>query len=129
MNNVIDFDNPAESRLLLDHLRSLRGKQRVEVVKYRPRRSDRQNRMYWPSVVMPFAEWLSENYGEKFDDEEAHFVLKKTFLTKRVRNPKTGKVLEVVGSSAALDTAAFSEYYDKCCHLLAEHCGITVEAK
>ncbi len=126
MQQVIDFDNPTESRLILDHIRSLKGRHRVEVVRYHPRRTDRQNNLYWPSVVMPFAEWLSEQYGEKFEDEDAHYLLKKTFLSRRVRHPQTGKVVEVIGSTTQLDTAQFTEYYDKCSRLLAEYCGIEV---
>ena len=127
MNHVIDFDNPAESRLMLDHLRSLRGKHRVEVVRYRPRRTDRQNAAYWPCIVIPLSEWMTQEYGERFDPDDAHDLLKRTFLTRKVTHPKTGKVMSIVGSSAALDTAQFTEYLEKCCRLLAEYCGITVE--
>lgn len=126
MTNVIDFDNPTEVRLIHDYLRALKGKQRVEVKRYRPRRSDRANAFYFVAIVHPFSEWMSEQYGETFDEEDAHYLLKRTFLTRRVRHPSTGKVVEVVGSSAALDTAAFGEYVMKCSQLLLEHCGIVV---
>ncbi len=126
MTEIVDFNNPTQTRLIHDYLRALKGPHRVEVKRYRPRRTDRQNRAYWPAVCFPFAEWLTEQYGEKFDEEDAHYLLKKKFLTRRVRHPKNGKVIEVIGSTTALDTAAFSEYFEKCVHLLAEHCGINV---
>lgn len=129
MQEIIDFDNPTQSRLIHDYLRALHGPHRVEVVKYRRRRSDAQNRGYWVAVVHPFAEWMSEQYGEHFDEEDAHLLLKRTFLTKKIRHPKTGKVVEKIGSSAELDTAQFTEYLEKCMKLLAEYCGITVEIK
>ena len=127
MEERIDFNNPTQRRLILDYLRTLKGRHRVEVVKDRPRRSDRANRFYFVAIVHPFAEWLGEQYGETFTDEDAHYVLKKTFLSRKVRNPQTGKVLDLIGSSAALSNADFTDYVDKCIHLLAEHCLIVVE--
>lgn len=127
MEEQIDFDNPTQCRLIHDYMRTLKGKHRVKIVRDRPRRSDRQNRFYWPAIVHPFAEWLSEQYGETFTDEDAHYVLKKTFLSRKVRNQQTGKVLDLIGSSAALSDADFSAYLEKCIHLLAEHCDIVVE--
>jgi len=70
---------------------------------------------------------MTQEYGERFDPDDAHDLLKRTFLTRKVTHPKTGKVMSIVGSSAALDTAQFTEYLEKCCRLLAEYCGITVE--
>ncbi len=128
MQEVIDFNNPTQTRLIHDYLRALKGPHRVEVKRYRPRRSDRSNRYYWVAIVHPFAEWMSEQYGEHFDDDDAHQLLKRTHLTRRIKHPKTGKVVEVIGSSAALDTAAFTEYVDKCVKLLADYCGITVQS-
>jgi hypothetical protein len=127
MEEIIDFDDPGQARMVLTYMRSLRGRKRVMVKEYRPRRSDRQNRWYWPCIVHPFAEWLSETYGEKVTEDDAHYLLKKTFLTRKMRSEKTGRTVELVGSSAALDTEAFGEYVEKCIRLLAEYCDITVQ--
>jgi len=125
MNQVIDFDNPRECVLIHNHLRSLKGLHRVEVVKHRPRRSDRANRFYWPACVVPLSEWMSEEYGEKFDPDDAHEMFKRCFLT-RTFTGKHGRKMTVVGSSAKLNDLEFSEYVDKCIHLLASYCGIIV---
>jgi hypothetical protein len=127
MQEIIDFDDPGQSRMIFTYMRSLHGAHRIEVKKYRPRRSDRANRFYWVAIVWPFAEWLSETYGEKVTEDDAHYLLKKTFLTRKMKSEKTGRTVELVGSSAALDTEAFGEYVEKCIRLLAEYCDITVQ--
>jgi hypothetical protein len=123
---IIDFSDPERRARFVAAAQCWRGKKRVEVTDFRPRRSDRQNRYYWPCFVLPFAQWLTDQWGETIREDQAHYELKRMFLCRRVRHPKTGKVLEVIGSSKTLDTAAFNEYLEKCAKFLAETCGIVV---
>ena len=119
---VVDFDNEAERNLLWSKLRSLRGKHRITVKQYRRKRSDRQNRFYWPAFVHPFGQFLRDQ-GELIDDDMAHEMLKLKFLGIVVQDAKAGK-LECARSTTTLTTAEFNEYLDRCSHFLNTMFGI-----
>lgn len=123
---VINFDEFRERQMLVERLRNLRGMHRVTIVRNRPRRTDAQNRFYWPVYVQPFADWLKEQ-DETATEETAHEILKARFLQRSVVNETTGEVLHYVGSTAELNIDEFSEYLEKCAKFLAEWCGIEVE--
>lgn len=127
MKAIVDFDNPKEAAIFHKGTRLLRGKKRIEILNYRPRRSDRQNNAYWDMVCEPFADWLTIEWGEPFTKEDAHDQLRRQFLRKDCVHPVTGEVAERVRSTTELDTAEFSEYFDRCRDLLAQMCGIIVE--
>jgi hypothetical protein len=126
------WQHPQQTQTVVSALRGLKpGKYRLEIVADRPRRSDRQNRYYWPCVVVPFAEWLTEQYGEGKTQEAAHKILADTFL----RVPETNELGEVLfkpngdplmrtQSSTELDTAEFSRYVEDCRQLLRDMCKI-----
>lgn len=69
--------------------------------KYKPRRTDPQNKYYW-GVVVPM---LADNFG--YTKDEMHDALKWLFLRKPEAEPPT------VGSTAKLDTKGFNEYIEK----------------
>jgi hypothetical protein len=129
---IVDLKIGRERNLLWDLLRRLRDagkKVRVTVSEYRKRRTDRQNRFYWPCFVVPFAEWLRAQeqtgpLGSLITDQEAHELLKFRFLRVTKYNPKTGEVLgDLVGSTTDLSTAGFNEYLDRCNNWLSKYCG------
>jgi hypothetical protein len=97
----------------------------VSVSRYRPRRTDRQNRYYWPAFVKPFGNYLraAKPY---FTDEMAHEVLKRMFLEHSFCDEHTGQVFSFVRSTTTLNTAEFNEYLDKCAAMLATDCNIHV---
>jgi hypothetical protein len=105
---------------------------RIEICDYRPRRTDRQNRLYWPTRVKPFADWLGEQYGVPPDEDRAHRIFKDTFLRVPECNPMTGETMfDLNGdpmmrtrSTRQLNTEEFSMYLDQCDNLLEELCGI-----
>ena len=119
---VVDFDDEAERKHLWEALRGLRGKNRITVKKYRPRRTDRQNRYYWPAFVHPFGQFLRDQ-GEEITDDDAHEILKMKFLRIVVQDAKAGP-LECGRSTTALDVDEFNEYLDRCSHFLNEMFGI-----
>ena len=121
---VIDFGSDAEKQTLWNALRRLRGKQRVTIKAYRKRRSDAQNRYYWPCFCQPLADLLSEQ-GEHTTAEEAHEILKNQFLRVTIEDEKAG-LLEFTKSTAGLDVEEFNAYLDACSHWLFEMFGITV---
>lgn len=122
---TVDMSNAKQAAMFLNGLRRLRGVYRFEFVKFRPRRSDRQNRYYWPCFVKPFADFLRDQ-GETTTDDEAHELLKYKFLRRSKVNPTTGEVIEYVASTTSLDTAEFNEYLDQCAAWLADMFGIIV---
>lgn len=93
---------------------------RATFVKYRKRRTDAQNRLYWVAVVPELGRFL-RNQGETYTDEDAHELLKAKFLRETVVNKETGEPIGVViKSTTKLDTEQFSEYIEKCVAWLAD---------
>jgi hypothetical protein len=124
MQVVIDMTRPAEKQMILEFVRKLDGMHRVEIVKYRPRRTDSQNRYYWPCVVQPFADFLRAQ-GQTITDEQAHDLMKAKFLTISVINPGSGEVIgERVRSTTELKVEEFGEYLEKVMAWLADMFGI-----
>ena len=119
---VIDFNEEPDRAKLWRAMRGLRGRHRVEVALYRPRRSDRQNRFYWPAFVQPFAAFLREQ-GEGVTENDAHEILKMRFLRKTIVDEKTGEAMDYVGSTTTLTTSEFNEYLDRCAAWLADMFG------
>jgi hypothetical protein len=131
IKQVVDLSDQGTKRMLINAIRALEGPHRVEIVRYRPRRSDRQNSFYWPAFCEPFAEWLSEQQGKRVDPEEAHEIFKRTFLEVSVVDEDgvvmfdhRGDPLQRVRSTQELDTAEFAEYLDNCAQLMVDLCGL-----
>lgn len=122
---IIDMSNPREKAAILDKIRQLQGMYRFEVSKYHKRRTDRQNRYYWPAFVQAFADHLRAQ-GDDITDEDAHEILKAKFLRKHVIDMNTGEVLEFPGSTAQLSTVEFNEYLDRCATWLSEFFGLDI---
>ena len=131
---IIDLADPRNARVALDALRSFlfglhKGVVRIEVMEQRRRRSDRQNRFYWPCIVQPLADFLRAQadapVNESEADDMAHNMLKAQFLAHTVY-VGTRKV-RYVGSTTALSTAEFNDYLDRCIGWLLE-IGVLREA-
>lgn len=117
---VVDFDNPRERAKVASGVQQLRGRWRLTFVRYRPRRSDRQNRYYHPAFVDPYKAMLCDVSGELITHDMAHEDLKRRFLMKPVIDKETGVLMgEVVGSTTKLSTVEFNEYLDRCAEFLA----------
>lgn len=116
---VLDMDDAKIRAKAINRLRDMRGRWRFDVVRYRPRRSDRQNRYYHPCIVSPFGELLREA-GNDYTNEDAHELLKHKFLRGEWINEKTGEVCTYTRSTTKLDTAEFNDYLDRCAAWLAE---------
>jgi hypothetical protein len=110
---IVNLSNPPEKGMLLDKIRGMDGSYRLEIVKHRKRRSDRQNRYYWGAFMQPFADYLSAQ-GETVTADEVHSMFKAKFLRSTVIDRKTGEAIGVkVKSTAELSTEEFNEYLDK----------------
>ncbi len=125
---VIDCSDKPRLQMFLGQVRLLEGQHRFSVKKYRAKRSDRQNRFYWPVFVQPFYEWLKDaGFDEVRTADDAHEMLKYRFLTVDIIDKSTGESIgTTVRSTATLDTKEFNEYLDRCAQFLAEFCGIVV---
>lgn len=120
---IIDMDDAVRRTQILNTLRALRGPWRLVWKRYRPRRSDRQNRYYWPCFVQPFAQYLRDQ-GEHLTELEAHEMLKHKFLRRSVE--ANGEHMEYTPSTTELDTGEFNAYLDACAAWLADFFGIVV---
>lgn len=123
--SIINFDDMKDKQVLWNCLKSCKGKWRVELTRYRPRRSDAQNRYYWAVVVPMFADFLREQ-GEQYTNEDAHEVLKAAWLRKSIHKPDGELLCESIGSTAKLTTSEFIDYIDRCVVWLADMFHIVV---
>lgn len=121
---IVNADEPREKQMLLSKVRDLRGRWRIAFTQHRPRRTDRQNRMYWPCVVQPFADFL-RSQGESYTDDDAHEFMKAKFLMRDVIDPRTGEIVgQIPQSTTKLNTEEFYDYVEKCVAWLADMFGI-----
>jgi hypothetical protein len=124
---LVDFNNDAGKARLWGVLRKLEGDYRIELTKYVPRRSDRQNSWYW-GIVMPLAAIaLEDTQGGTWDSEDAHEFFKGRYLATPIIDRQTGELLSTrVRSSAVLTVKEFTHYVEQIRQWLAEYCGIQV---
>ena len=124
---IDDMSNPRVKAKVIAQVGALQGTWRISLRRYRPRRSDRQQRYYFPCFCEPFGEYLVEQGNELSDPKEAaHEIFKRMFLTVSAKDKKTGQVFDFVRSTTTLTTVEFNEYLEKCAKMLAEDCGIVV---
>lgn len=122
----VDLSKPAEKLRLLNAIRGARGKVRVTIVRWCPRRTDRQNRYYWPCFVHPLWEYLREQ-GSDLSEKAVHDLMRAKFLTVDVVDPATGELLgSRVRSTTDLNTVEFNAYLDNCAQWLTEMFGLVV---
>lgn len=110
-------------------------KVRLTAQEYKPRRSDRQNKFYWPAMVKALAQFMAEQDGldtctpQYMDD--AHDDLKDQFLrvpqvspvTGEVRFDRRGNPKMRTRSTTELTTAEFNQYLDQCARYIHELTG------
>ena len=122
---MIDLSDSRSRLRLLNYLNRLKGWHRIQILKYRRRRTDRQNRYYWPCFVGEFARHLAQEWGESVAPTVAHSILKTRFLGRSVVHRGTGELIQFVGSTSELTAVQFNQYLDQCAKFLAE-LGIVV---
>lgn len=126
MDQMIDMSNTTAKSEFINSVRGLQGIYRVEIVKYRKRRSLVQNRLYWRNYATPFMEYLNDQ-GAAITKDDAHEILKARFLAaSKTIIDKNGeeKIVRYVRSSRTLDTAEFSlAFLEKVEYFLGDFCG------
>lgn len=104
---VIDFDKPDEKVRLYNVLKGIKGKNWVEIKKYRKPRSSQENRYYWSVIVGT----LAAEFG--YTAQEMHFELKRLFLSYQKPNIKTGELMTFMRSTTDLDTLEAEAFYEQ----------------
>ena len=98
-----------DKQSLINYLKELENDYIVDVKKQRNNRSNMQNNYYWKCIVQALAEELG------YFPDEMHDILKVKFASEWqsvIINDKTIG-LQVIKSSATLDTKAFEIYADQ----------------
>lgn len=115
---IINLNEPNGTAQLFEMLRPLKGKHRVQVMRYASRRSDAQNRLLWVAINHPFGEFLRaagvEVGGHLATDEDAHDILKFKFARQTVVDPLTGEIIGEKCSTASMSIPQFTEYVEQC---------------
>ena len=125
---LINLDDPQSKGALLRDIRERHGRYRVSIVRFRPRRSDEQNALYWVAYIGPITDHLLAE-GFEVTENDVHEHLKKLFLRKSIINLKTGEVLgETVRSTTELTTEEFGDYLTKIEALAAERWGLQLQS-
>tara|TARA_R110000764_G_scaffold13814_2_gene39807 strand:- start:2335 stop:2718 length:384 start_codon:yes stop_codon:yes gene_type:complete len=103
------INNSQDKQSLFNYLKELDSDYIVSVKKQRNNRSNMQNNYYWACIVQP----LGESLG--YFPDEMHDTLKVKFASEwqsiEINDKTIG--LQVVKSSATLDTKAFEVYADQ----------------
>lgn len=90
--------------LLLESLtRRGKCKLRVEIDKYKSKRSDNQNRYFWQLCTI-----LSKEFG--YTKDEVCDILKFKFLRKSKVDENTGELFEYLGSTSQLNKMEFADF-------------------
>lgn len=122
----VNLSEPSEKSRLINAIRATRGKVRVTILRWHPRRTDRQNRYYWPCFVHALWEYLHEQ-GSDLSEEAVHQLMRAKFLTVDVADPATGEVIgQRVRSTTELSTVEFNDYLDRCAEWLRDMFGVRV---
>lgn len=126
-DRIVDFNDERQRRRVVEGLSSMRGKWRIEIKRYRKRRSDAQNAYYWGVLVSEIRSGLEEVWGERLSADEVHEYLKSMFLTKPIVDRRSGDLVGTrPGSTAKLDVNEFVEFVDKVIIWAAEYLSVDV---
>lgn len=89
---------------LMECIQSFKGqKVRIEVEKYKAKRSDAQNRYFWALCTI-----LSKELG--YTKDEVCEILKFKFLRRSKLDETTGELFEYLGSTSALNKLEFADF-------------------
>lgn len=97
----------------------------VVVTKVYSKRSNAQSRYYHGIVVPMIQAAMSEVVGERLTHGEAHEWLKRQFNSRDIPT-ENGHVITLSTTTARLNTAAFSEYIERCRQFAADTLGLDI---
>jgi hypothetical protein len=100
---IIDFDKGPEKIRLYNVLKGLKGKNVIQIKKWRKKRSVNQNAFLWGVVYR----YVSDETG--FTKEESHQEMARMFLSYQKTMPN-GSIKEFVRSTTELETMELEAY-------------------
>jgi hypothetical protein len=103
---VIDFDKEPEKHRLYNVLKSLKGKNVIQIKKWRKARSVNQNKYLWGVIYR----YVGQEIGLTAD--EAHQTMTAYFLSYEKTLPN-GTTVKFVRSTTALDTMEMEAYLEQ----------------
>ena len=103
---IIDFDKEPEKVRLYKILKGLKGKNVIQIKKWRKKRSVNQNDYYFSCIVKP----LADSFG--YELLEMHQELKRMFNPVQRVNKMTGELVIFGGSTTEFDTLQAEAYYE-----------------
>jgi hypothetical protein len=103
---ICDFDKGPEKIRLYNVLKGLKGKNVIQIKKWRKKRSVSQNDYYFGCIVKP----LADEFG--YDLLEMHSELKRMFNPVQKVNKLTGEQIIFGGSTTEFDTLQAEAYYE-----------------
>lgn len=103
---ITDFDSESDKRRLFNVLKSLKGKNVIQIKKFRQKRTVNQNSYLWAVVYR----YLGEEIG--YTGEEVHQEMGRLFLSYEKTLPN-GSAKTFVRSTTDLDTLEMSQYIEK----------------
>jgi hypothetical protein len=105
---------PEVQQAIREVMRRMEGqKLRVQISKYRKKRSDRQNRYYWSCVVERVWDALVEAGNDMTKEETHDFLKNECKLVIEVMDPH-GEIIQTLKSTTKLTTLEFENYMTKC---------------
>lgn len=104
---VCDFDKEPDKLRLYNVLKGLKGKNVIQIKKYRKPRSTQENKYYWKVIVGT----LAAEFG--YTAQEMHYELKRLFLSYQKPNIKTGELMTFMRSTTDLDTMEAEVFYEQ----------------
>ena len=104
---ICDFDKENEKLKLYHVLKNLKGKNVIQIKKYRKKRSVPQNDYYFGCIVKP----LADSFG--YELMEMHHELKRMFNPVERVNKLTGELVIFGGSTTEFDTMQAEAYYEQ----------------
>lgn len=103
---IIDFDKEPDKLRLYNVLKGLKGKNVIQIKKWRKKRSVNQNAYLWGVVYR----YVGEEIG--LTASEAHQIMSDYYLG-YVKTLPNGTVVKFVRSTTDLDTMEFEAYLDQ----------------
>lgn len=114
-------------RPLYDWLNNaLDGIYRLEITRVRKPRTMDQNGWLWGCIYPMLLDALLDAGWEFTNCEEVHEYFKNMLTAKQVVNKYTAEVVTFPGSTATMDTVAFSSYCEKLREYGSEYLGIDI---
>ncbi len=110
---LFDMDKPEQKKFAVNYVKNQRGIIQLTVIHPRAGKSLSQLAYIWGVVYPDLAPGLEEAWGEHFDADRVHAVMKREYLSRAIVNKETGEPIawEIVGLRD-LDVEECSRYIE-----------------